>query len=308
MKKTYRNFTRVWKSGLTKSIRMMHIFLPLVLFFSIVISFFGAFFFGYGVVTTLIKDFENKLNIVVYFDRRVSQDYIDKIVLQIQDRPDVSQIEYISPMQALETFKERHKDEQLTLQALQEAGENPFGSSVVVFAKDPTQYGIINADLQQINANYQDDAIKPVEEISYENHKVAIDKFAKMLKKGEVIFSIILILISIVLLFIVYLGIRFATQGDREEIKVMKLVGASTMLMVGPTTVMGILAGLSGAIISLFMLYFLAQQMTPYTVSFSGFNLLTWYIRNIQYFIVFTIAFGVIIGFFGSLLAIRRHL
>jgi cell division protein FtsX len=88
----------------------------------------------------------------------------------------------------------------------------------------------------------------------------------------------------------------------------MKLVGAPTMLMIGPTTVMGILSGLLGAFFSLFILYFLAQQMTPYTMSFSGFDLMSWYVKNIQYFMLFTVSFGFIIGFLGSILAIRRHL
>ena len=95
MKKFYRNFTRVWKTGFLKSLRMMHIFLPLILFFTIVISFSGAFFFGYGLISNLIENFQNKLNIVVYFDRRVGQEYTDKIVQDIQKRPDVSQIEFI---------------------------------------------------------------------------------------------------------------------------------------------------------------------------------------------------------------------
>lgn len=308
MKKTYRNFNRIWKAGLTKSLRMMHIFLPLTIFFTILISFAGSFFFGYGIMRHLISDFESKLNIVVYFDRRVDEDYVNKIVDQIQSRQDVSQVEYISPTQALETFKERHQNEKTTIQALEEAGANPFGASVVVFAKDPNDYEKINNDIQKINADYSEDTISPIEDVSYENHKVAIDKFATMLKRGEVIFSIVLILISIILLFVVYLGLRFATQGDREEIKVMKLVGAPTMLMVGPTTVMGIFSGLLGAVFSLFLLYFLAYQLTPYTVSFSGFNLVLWYIKNIQYFVLFTLSFGLVVGFCGSLLAIRRHL
>jgi cell division transport system permease protein len=308
MKKFYRNFTRVWKTGFLKSLRMMHIFLPLILFFTIVISFSGAFFFGYGLITNLIENFQNKLNIVVYFDRRVGKDYTDKIVQDIQNRPDVSQIEYISPTQALEAFKEKHVGETLTLQALDETGSNPFGASVVVFAKDPTSYQLINDDLKKINDDYKEEDVKPIEDISYENHKVAIDRFGRMLKKGEVIFSIVLILVSIVLLFIVYLALRFATQGDREEIKVMKLVGAPTMLMVGPTTVMGISAGALGAILSLFLLYFFARELTPYTLSFSSFNLLTWYLKNLQYFMFFNLSFGIIIGFCGSLLAIRRHL
>jgi cell division transport system permease protein len=308
MKKFLRNFIRVWKTGVTKSLRMMHIFLPLVIFFTIVISFCGAFFFAYGATKDLINNFENKLNIVVYFDRTVPKEYIDKIVQQIQDRPDVKQIEFISPDQALQAFKDKHQNETVTMDALDETGDNPFGASVVVFAKDPTSYETINNDLLKINNDYKDDQVKPIEDISYENHKVAINRFGSMLKRGEVIFSIILILVSLALLFIVYLALRFATQGDREEIKVMKLVGASNMLMIGPTAVMGITAGIIGGILSLFVLYFLAREMTPYTNSFSNFNLLMWYIKYLPYFIGFSLGFGIIIGFCGSVLAVRRHL
>lgn len=308
MKKFYRNFIRVWKTGFTKSLRMMHIFLPLILFFTIVITFSGAFFFAYGMATDVIKTFESKLNIVVYFDRKTSQGDIDKVVQQIQERADVSQVEYISPAQALEAFKDRHKTEESTMEALDETGENPFGASVVVFAQNPTDYEKIASDLVILNDSYKDDEQPPIEDISYENHKVAIDRFGKMLQKGEVIFSIILIIVSIILIFIVYLALRFATQSDREEIKVMKLVGAPTMLMVGPTAVMGISSGVIGGILSLFVLYFLAREMTPYTLSFSSFNLILWYLKHLPYFILFNTAFGLIIGFCGSVLAVRRHL
>jgi len=308
MKKFYRNFTRVWKTGFTKSLRMLHVFLPLSLFFAIITSFSGAFFFAYGTVNNLIQDFENKLNIVVYLDRQTNQVTIDDVTTAIQSNPLVKQIEFISANQALEVFKERHADDPLTLEALAETGTNPFGASIVVFAKDPTKYSALAEDFSKINSQYADQSIKPIEDISYEKHKIAIDKFSKMLQKGEVIFAIILIVVSIVLLFIVYLAIRFATQGDKDEIKVMKLVGAPNMLIVGPTAVMGILSGTLGAFISLLVLYFLAREIAPYTLSFANFNVLAWYIKNIQYFIIFTVSFGIIIGFFGSLLAIRRHL
>jgi cell division protein FtsX len=308
MKKFYRNFVRVWRSGFTKSLRMMHIFLPLILFFTIVITFSGAFFFVYGMATELIHNFESKLNVVVYFDRKAEKSDIDAVLQKIQEREDISQVEFITPTQALEAFKEKHANEKATLEALAETGDNPFGASVVVFAKHPTAYQAINTDLLKVNEEFKDSAVAPIEDISYENHKVAIDRFGKMLQKGEVIFTIILILVSIVLLFIVYLALRFATQSDREEIKVMKLVGAPTMLMIGPTAVMGISSGILGGILSLFFLYFLAREMTPYTLSFSGFNLILWYFKHLPYFVGFNVLFGVIIGFCGSILAVRRHL
>ncbi len=308
MKKFYRNLIRVWKTGFTKSLRMLHIFLPLVLFFTIVITFAGSFFFAYGLATDLIKNFQDKLNIVVYFDRRASQENIDEVVNNIKSMQNVSKVEYIDEKQSLEDFKEKHKDEQITMEALQETGGNPFGASLVVFAKDPSVYKQINYDITKLNDTFSNDKVLPIEDISYENHRIAIDKFASMLKKGEIIFTIILSLVSLILLFIVYLALRFATQGDREEIKVMKLVGAPTMLMAGPTAVMGISSGVIGGVLSLILLYFLSREMTPYTLSFSDFNLILWYMKNILYFIGFSIGFGLIIGFFGSVLAIRRHL
>lgn len=308
MKKIYRNFIRIWKNGVTKSLRMLHIFLPLVLFFAIVLTLAGSFFFAYGMSNHLIKDFESKLNIVVYLDRKLSQETIDEVTTDIQSNLNISQIEFVSANQALEEFKEKHKDQPLTMEALEEAGSNPFGASIVVFAKDPALYSQINQDILALNAKYADSSLVPIEEVSYQNHKVAIEKFSKMLKRGEVVFAICLILVTLILLFIVYIALRFATQGDRDEIKVMRLVGAPTLLMVGPTTVMGILAGIIGAILSLFLLYFLAREITPYTTAFAGFNVLLWYIKNIQYFIIFTVSFGALIGLFGSLFAIRRHL
>lgn len=308
MKKFYRNFTRVWKTGFTKSFRMLHIFLPLVLFFTMVISFSGSFFFAYGMATDLIKNFQDKLNIVVYFDRRASQDNIDEVVQSIKSMSTVSQTEYIDEKKSLENFKIKHKDEPATMEALDEAGGNPFGASLVVFAKQASDYKQINYDVIKLNNNFSNEKVLPIEDISYENHKVAIDKFANMLHKGEVIFTIILILVSILLVFIVYLALKFATQSDKEEIKVMKLVGAPTMLMAGPTAVMGIGAGVLGGLLSLILLYFLAREMTPYTLSFSNFNLVSWFIQHILYFIGFNVIFGFVIGFLGSILAIRKYL
>jgi cell division transport system permease protein len=291
-----------------KSFRMLHIFIPLSLFFGLIITLIGSFYFAYGGINSVINNFSNKLNIVVYFDRRVSSDYVEKISSSIQVRTDVLKVENISPEQALNTFKERHKDEPLVLQGLSETGTNPFGSSLIVYAKDTSFYQKINDDILAINDNYKNESVKPIEEVTYENHKIAIDTYTKMLKKGEVILSITMILISIFLLVVVYLTLRFATQGDKDEMKVMKLFGAPTMLMMGPTSVMGIVSGLIGAIIALFALYFLAQQLTPYTMSLSSFNLSLWYIDHIREYILGTTAFGIIVGFLGSLFAIRRYL
>ncbi len=308
MQKFLRNLSRGISGGMKKSIRMMHIFFPLVLFFGVMITFSSIVLFGYAMANNLVADLNNKLNIVVYFDAKTSQSFIDDISKKIQSRPDVAQTEYVSAQQALDAFKERHANDNLSLSALEEIGSNPFGPSMVVFAKNPDSYKLINEDLIKINENYKGESIKPIESISYENHAVAITKFSKMLEKGRIIFGILIIIVSLTLLFISYIALRFATQSDKDEIKVMKLVGASNILIIGPTAIMGMMAGLLGAIISLAALYFVAVNISAYTMAFSKFNLLTWYVQNIQFFILGNIFFGMFIGFMGSVFAVRRHL
>ena len=308
MQKFLRNLNRGWSGGIKKSMRMMHIFFPLVLFFAIMITASSVVLFGYALANNLVENLNNKLNVVVYFDGRTSQNYIDDIIKKIQDLPDVSQTEYISAQQALDAFKVRHANDELALRALAETGTNPFGPSIVIFSKKPESYKIINDDIKKMNDAYKDESVKPVEYISYENHEVAINKFSNMLAKGRIIFGVLIIVVSLILLFVSYIALRFATQGDRDEIKVMKLVGASNVLIMGPTAVMGMMAGLSGAIVSLILLYILGIELSPYTVAFSGFNMLSWYTRNIQYFIIGNIFFGMFIGFMGSIFAIKRHL
>ena len=308
MQRFLRNLNRGWTGGMKKSFRMMHIFFPLVLFFAVMITASSVVLFGYALANNLVQDLSNKLNVVVYFDARTSQNYVDDIVKKIQDRPDVSETEYISAQQAVDAFKLRHANDDLALRALQETGTNPFGPSIVIFAKKPENYKTINADIKKMNDSYKDESVKPIEDISYENHEVAINKFSNMLAKGRIIFGVLIIVVSLILLFVSYIALRFATQGDRDEIKVMKLVGASNVLIMAPTAVMGMMAGLLGAIVSLILLYIIGIEISPYTVAFSGFNMLNWYSQNIQYFIIGNIFFGMFIGCMGSIFAIKRHL
>ncbi len=312
MQKFLRNLSRGVTGGIKKSFRMTHVFIPLILFFFVVITFSSIVLFGYAMANNLVGELNSKLNIVVYFDAKTSQNFIDDIVKKIENMKAVSQTEYISSTQALDAFKLRHANDSLALSALEETGINPFGPSIVVFAKKPEDYKTINFDIETINKAYKnvDNNIdqKPIESISYENHEVAINKFGNMLAKGRIIFGIIIIALSLILLFISYIALRFATQGDRDEIKVMKLVGASNILIIGPTAIMGMFSGFLGAIMSLVSLYFIALYISPYTVGFYGFNLLNWYVQNIQFFIIGNIFFGMFIGFMGSVFAIRRHL
>jgi cell division transport system permease protein len=310
MKKTIRNFNRMWKSGIVKAFRIPQIFIPLIIFFALVLSLGSSVFVAYNFSKHIIAKFEDKINIVVYFDKKTSVEVEEKTVAQIRERKDIKSVVYQTQKEVLEDFKIKHKDDPVTLQALSEISENPFGGSLVVFAYDPKSYEVISKEIQDINKIYEAEKgiVPPVESVTYTDHKVAIDNFSNMLNKGSITALIIAIALAIVLLFTLYLALRFANQGEKEEMKIMKLVGASSMLTVGPTAVVGMMAGFLGAIISIIALYFITQNITPYTLAFDNFNAFTWYIKNMKMFLLGNILFGILFGFIGSVLAVRRYL
>jgi cell division transport system permease protein len=308
MKKFYRTILRVWKSGMVKAIRLYYITLPLSLFFTLVMTLAGFSAFAFGFSDHISKSFQEKVNMVVYFTRDFDTESIDSIVQKISSRPDVKKIQFHPSEQVLQDFKERHSGEVVILESLKEIGNNPFGSSLVVFAKETDFYQTLSKDIYALGEEYKIGDISPVEDITYEQHKIAIDSFSQMINKAEKIASLLAIVFIVMLLFTLYLALHFVTQSDREEIKVMKLVGASNLLIMGPSIVLSALSGFLGAILSLFILYFSANYITPYTVIFDEFNLLSWYMQYFKIFLISFILFGILAGIIGSFLALQRHL
>jgi cell division protein FtsX len=308
MIKFFRTVNRVIKSGIQKSGRKFYIFLPLVLFFTLVTTIGGFAYMSYGFSQVVAESFKNKVNIVVYFDRRVYDETVKQIVNQITTRSDIQKTDFTARDAALAEFKERHKSDPITLQALTEIGGNPFGSSLVVVAKDPSNYEQISKEINSMGANYKNQNINPIEYVSYDTHKEAIDGFASMLRKLDIVAGILFVILAAVLFFTMYLGLRLATESDRDEIHIMKLVGAKNLLMAGPTAVMGSLSGLVGSFISLFGLYFGAKYLMPYTSVVGNFNIMSWFMSQLQWFILGTVGFGIVFGFLGGYFAVRRYL
>jgi cell division protein FtsX len=309
MQKFIRTLNRSVKSGFVKFSRMYYISLPLTFFFTLIITLCGLLAFIFGFSSHLTQTLNNRINIVVYFDRNASDNLALEISNKIKERPDVRKINFVDSAMALQTFKERHAEDGSTMQALTEIGTNPFGSSVVVYANDTRQYQSLVNEIKNIGDSYKNkDNISPIEDINYEEHKLAIERFASMLRKGEAALTALITALAVILSFVLYLALRLATQADREEIRVMKLVGAPGLLILGPSAIMGALAGILGGTLSLFILYFMAKRASLYTTAFDNFDLLYWYTNNINSFIFYIFIFGILSGFIGSLLAVKRHL
>lgn len=220
---------------------------------------------------------------------------------------EVKSIEYISREQSLENFIERHKDNALIIQSLEELGSNPLGAVLNIKAKETSQYESI--------AKFLDDSLKAggeqsvIDKINYYQNRIVIDRLGKIVdstKNLGVSLSIILIFIS---LLVTFNTVRLAIYSSREEIGVMRLVGASGKFISGPFVIEGIMHGIIASIITTALFYPLSYWLGKSTENFfGGINIYQYYITNLVQFFLILFGVGVILGAISSFIAVRRYI
>jgi cell division transport system permease protein len=248
------------------------------------------------------------VDINAYFLTTATEQQVLDIKDEIKQLPEVASVEYISREEALRLFKERHKNDQLTLQALEELDDNPLGASLAIRAKNPSQYEVIAKFLDNIVESSKGDK-QIIEKINYYQNKVIIDRLSslvKSLEKAGLAFSIFLAIASIM---IVFNTIRLAIYTNKDEIEVMQLVGADNWFVRGPYIIEGALYGLTAGLITLFIFYPLAIYLGPITEGFFGsFNSFAFYVNEFGMLFKYIVGSGMVLGAISSFLAVRRYL
>ena len=264
--------------------------------------------FTSAMLTTTLDFVKSKVDINVYFVPTAAEEDILAFKKSIDVLPEVAATEYISREQALAAFRERHENDQVTLQALEELGENPLEASVSVRAKDPAQYETIANRLSADTALGQS-AATIIDRVDYTRNKVAIDNLTKLITAVQTFGYALTAIFVVSSLLITFTTIRLAIYISRDEISVMKLVGGSNMYIRGPFIFVGFMYGAIAALLTLVLLYPLTYWLGPITENFfSGVNLFRYYLSN--FFELFLILFlsGIVLGVLASFFAVRRHL
>lgn len=296
---------RVFRAGFINFFRNGSVSLATVLISILTLFTLGSLVFGRAVLLYTLEQVQNKVDISVYFRPDALEDEIVAMQKSIEKLSEVRVVEYVSRDQAIEEFKERHKDNALILQSLEELGENPLGAVLNIKAKQPSQYETIADFLKK--ASQQDNSI--IDKTNYFQNKMAIDTLTKIFAVSRSIGVGISLALIIVSLLVTFNTIRLAIYTSRDEIGVMRLVGASNKFISGPFIVEGIIGGVIAAVTATASFYPLVLWLGPRTKSFfGGLDLMQYYLSNfLQLFGLLTMA-GILLGIVSSFIAIRRYL
>ncbi len=267
----------------------------------------GSIIFSRALILSTLDELQNKVDISVYFKTDAAESDIFLLKNSLLKLSEVKDVEYVSREQELKDFKERHKDNALITQSLEELGSNPLGAALNIKAKNTSQYASI--------AKFLEDALKMegvgsiIDKISYRQNKMIIERLSRILDSSKKIgFAISLILIIISIL-VVFNTIRMAIYTSKDEISVMRLVGASNRFISGPFVVEGLLYGIIATVITMLVFYPLTMWLGPMTESFFGtINIYDYYISNFAQIFFIILSVGVGLGVVSSLIAVRRYL
>lgn len=244
-----------------------------------------------------------KVDVSVYFQNDAKEDQILKIKSDLEQLKNVKTVNYISQNQALDDFKDRHKNDQLIQDSIAELGSNPLQASLNVKAVDPSQYASIAQFLEKNSLKNVIDKISFYENEDAINH---IRGISNSLSRGGLGVTLLLALVAVLVTFNT---IRLTIYNKKEEIEIMKLVGATNWHVRGPFLVEGGLYGLFSSLFTLAIFYpatyFISQKLLSFAPDINLFN---HFMGNLGQMLFIVIGSGLALGIFGSMVAIRRHL
>jgi cell division transport system permease protein len=288
-------FKNFWRNGWLSTATIAIMTLASIGFLGLII---------FGVVTRAAASaIQDKIDISVYFNTNTSEDEILNIQQSLEGLSQVASVNYISQDQALATFQQNHASDPTVSQAINQLDTNPLEASLNVTAKDPSEYGAINDYLTS------PDLSQYIDTISYAQNQDVINRLAAIVRDVSIGGWIMTIFLALVAGLVMFNTIRLAIYSNREEIGVMRVVGASNSLVRGPFVVEGMLWGLIAALVSLIVFAPVLYFVSPYLNEFiPGLDIFRYFYTHIIQLFVYELLFGVVIGGLSSFWAVRRYL
>ncbi|HTE21693.1 MAG TPA: permease-like cell division protein FtsX [Candidatus Limnocylindria bacterium] len=257
-----------------------------------------------------IQDITDKIDISIYLKDEVAKNVEQRtqVIDDLKKIENVREVNYVSKEDALEKYKADNKDKPDLLTAIS-ATDNPLPASLQVKPVDPNR-------IDEIKAFIEKPEIKALqsEETSYSgDRKTAIDKISQatsFLQRAGIVGIVIFMIVSILIIFNT---IRMTIFNRRDELQIMRLLGASTWFIRGPFVVETVVYGIISAMVSVVICN------TLFVVSSSAFEASSLGVLDItfasqyfkdRYWIILTsqLLIGILIGAASSAIATRRYL
>lgn len=303
-KEAFRHFFRNWTTSFGAAIT---IFLSLFII--------GLFIVGSVLVNSAIGNVEDQVTIQAYISDDASDEAVEAYQDKLERMDNVKNVEFVSKEDALEEYSSSiSSNADATLSALD--GQNPLPRSFRIEMEDPSQVEAMadeikaDSDFREIvddaNTDVDDKDADVAENVRYGQEEVS--RLFQLTNYIRIAAVVLVALLTFVAFIFINNTIRLSITARRREIAIMRLVGASNGFIRGPFITEGVLQALLGALFSIGVLELFRNLVIPKVAS--GISFMSFNVPMEIYYATYgaLVLLGVIIGLFGSAIAMRRYL
>ncbi len=300
-------FKRIIKSGFKNFKRNGSISWAAVLVVTITLSVITIVLLSQAVLHYSLSQIKDKVDVTIYFNVGADEDKIMNLKDSLEKLPEVLSVSYTSSDEALKLFRNRHSEDYPTIQALDEIQSNPLGGYLNVKAKEVSQYETIANFLKGDSLSVSGSG-SIIDKINYSQNKLVIERLNSIIAGSQKLGFLVTLLLIIISIIITFNTIRLTIFISKEEIGVMRLVGASKMRVRGPFMIEGAIYGAVATVITLLLFWPATAWLGRNMTNFFGLNLYNYYVSNLFQIFIIILLSGIFLGVISSILAVRRYL
>ncbi len=258
---------------------------------------------SFNVTRVAIQNIQERVDISVYFKTQVSEQQILDIKTELEQVPEIAAVKYVSAAEALASFKEKHSDNQLIQDSLGQLTDNPLPPTLQVKARSLDEYPKIAEELTK--SNYA----AFIDKVNFQDNRSVIERLSRILSAVKRLGVSMAVVFCFIAILVIFNTIRLTIFNRREEVEIMKLVGATNWYIRWPFIIESILYALAASVITILLTIPIFNYILPRLNIYLGTNLTnnTW---GFNLWIIFAIQLvtALILGIISSSIAIRRYL
>lgn len=255
------------------------------------------------VARTTLKDIQQKIDVSIYFKSDADEQAAKTLTGIVSKMPEVKEARYIGKDEALTLFKEKHQQDDIIMQSLEELG-NPLQPSMSVKMENPSAYQTI---LDNIHKSSYGNIVSDVD--YYAEKKPVIEKLNNIIQNIKRAGIGVIGIFSVIAILVTFNSIRLTMHNYRREVEIMKLVGANPWFIRLPFIIEGMMYGFFAAWISILLFYPAIYFISPRVVSLSpNINVVGYLHSNAWEIVAIQLLGGIVLGAISSLIAIRKYL
>lgn len=298
------SFLRIIKIGFVNFWRNFWLSIAATIVMTVTLVIFSTLFLVFILTNYSIHTIQNTVDVSVYFKIGLAEEQITKIKDGISQDPRIKEVNYVSATQAFNNFKAAHQSDPLITESLNELTENPLPATLHI-----KTYNL--GDYPAVAQNLGSEQYKSfIDKVNFEDNRLVIDRLNKILK-FVVTFGLALVgVFSLIAILVIFNTITLTIYNRKEEVEIMRLVGATNWYIRGPFLTESVLYSIFSTIITGALFIPIYYKVLPKVIAYVNpqVNIYSSGLFHFGYLVLILFVLALLLSVTSSMMAIRKYL